>query len=132
MSQEVSIIKCPDLAGRRHEFVPLEERVVHYEEFRAFFERTFDLDRIGLSEPGHLRAPFGMEYAVVFLGRSDEPFPAGVELFALPEALEPLDDTSADRDLWAIMGWLIDGGGLPWTRKDLETTGRVYSVPAAL
>ena len=132
MSQEVSIIKCPDLAGRRHEFVPLEERVLHYEEFRAFFERTFDLDRIGLSEPVHLRAPSGMESAVVFLGRSDEPFPAEVELFALPEAVEPLDDTSADRDLWAIMGWLIDGVGLPWTRKDLETTGRVFSVPAAL
>ena len=67
MSQEVSIIKCPDLAGRRHEFVPLEERVVHYEEFRAFFERTFDLDRIGLSEPGHLRAPFGMELSLIHI-----------------------------------------------------------------
>ena len=132
MSQEVSIIKCPNLAGRRHEFVPLEERVVHYEEFRAFFERTFDLGRIGLSEPGHLRAPSGMEDAVVFFGRSDEPLLAEVEMFALPEALEPLDNTSADRDLWAIMGWLIDGVGLPWTRKDLETTGRVFSVPAAL
>ena len=93
---------------------------------------TFDLDRIGLSEPGHLRAPSGMEYAVVFLGRSGEPFPAGVELFALPEALEPLDDASVDRDLWAIMGWLIDGVGPPWTPEDLETTGRLYRVLSAL
>ena len=38
MCQEVSIIKCPDLAGRRHEFVPPKEGVVHYEEFRAFFD----------------------------------------------------------------------------------------------
>jgi len=93
---------------------------------------TFDLDRIGLSEPGHLRAPSGMEYAAVFLGRSGEPFPAGVELFALPEALEPLDDASVDRDLWAIMGWLIDGVGPPWTPEDLETTGRLYRVLSAL
>jgi hypothetical protein len=106
-----------------------EDRVGHYDEFRAFFVRTFDLDRIGLSEPGHLRAPSGMEYAVVFLGRSGDPF---LELFALPEALEPLDDASVDRDLWAIMCWLIDGVGPPWTREDLETTGRVYRVPAAL
>ena len=132
MSQEVCIIKAPDLAGRGYEFVLREDRVGHYEEFRAFFMRTFDLERIGLSEPDHLRAPSGMEYAVVFLGRNDEPFPAEVELFALPEALEPLDDSSVDRDLWAITGWLIDGVGLPWTRKDLETTGRVFSVPAAL
>ena len=132
MSQEVSIIKAPALAGRRHEFVLREDRGGHYDEFRAFFVRTFDLDRIGLSAPGHLRAPSGMEYAVVFIGRSGEPFPAGVELFALPEALEPLDDASVDGDLWAIMGWLINGVGPPWTREDLETTGRVYRVPAAL
>ena len=131
-SQDVSIITAPDLTGRRHEFVLREDRVGHYDEFRAFFVRTFDLYQIGLSEPGYLRAPSGMEYVVIFLGRSGEPFPAGVELFALPEALEPLNDASVDRDLWAIMGWMIDGVGPPWTREDLETTGRVYRVPAAM
>jgi hypothetical protein len=30
------------------------------------------------------------------------------------------------------MGWMIDGVGPPWTREDLETTGRVYRVPAAM
>ena len=67
----------------------------------------------------------------MFIGRSGEPFPAGVELFALPEALEPLDDDAVDRDLWAILGWLIEGVGPPWTRDDLEATGRVYRIPAA-
>ena len=41
-----------------------------------------------------------MVYALVFVGRSGEPFPSGLDLFALPEALEPLDDVVTDRDLW--------------------------------
>ena len=127
----VTIVETPDLTDKRRAFVLREDRIGHYPEFREFFSRTFDLDRLGLSEPGYLRAPSGMVYAAVFVGRSGAPFPAGIELFALPDALEPLDDDAVDRDLWAILGWMIDGVGPPWTRTDLEATGRLYRIPAA-
>jgi len=130
MSQ-VTIVDAPDLSTKRHEFVLREERLGHYSEFRTYFTRIFDLDRIGLSHPGYLKAPSGMVYAFVFLGRSGEPFPAGLEIFALPEALEPFDDDAVDKDTWAILCWMIDGVGAPWTRADLEKTGRIYRVPAA-
>jgi hypothetical protein len=38
-----------------------------------------------------------MEYALVFIGRSGEPFPAAVEIYALIPALEPLDEHVVDR-----------------------------------
>ncbi|MDX2157459.1 MAG: hypothetical protein SFW09_13220 [Hyphomicrobiaceae bacterium] len=128
---DVSIVTAPDLAGRRRALVLTEHRVGHYPEFRAFFAAAFDLDRVMLSVPGYVRAPSGLTYEVIFIGRSGEPFPAGVEIFALPEALEPLDDAAVDRDLWAILGWMIDGVGSPWSRADLEATGRLYRIPAA-
>lgn len=109
----------------------MTKRPIHYPEFRNFFARTFDLERVGLTSKGYLRAPSGMVYALVFIGRSGEPFPAGLELFALPAALEPLDDAAVDRDLWAILCWMVDGVGAPWTQADLEATGRLYRVPAA-
>jgi len=109
-----------------------EDRIGHYAEFRAFFVRTFDLDRVRLSEPGFLRASSGMAYALVFVGRSGEPFPSGVEIYAIIDALEPLNEAVLDRDLWAILGWMIDGVGAPWTVKDLQATGRLYRIPAAV
>jgi hypothetical protein len=33
--------------------------------------------------------------------------------------------------LWAILGWMIDGVGAPWSIKDLQETGRLYRIPAA-
>jgi hypothetical protein len=45
-------------------------------------------------------------------------------------ALEPLDETAVDRDLWAILRWMIAGVGAPWTVQDLEATGRLYRIPA--
>jgi hypothetical protein len=128
---EVAVVKAPETADLRSAFVLREERIGHYPEFRDFFARTFDLERVGLTRKGYLQAPSGMVYAVVFIGRSGEPFPAGLELFALPAALEPLDDGVVDRDLWAILCWMIDSVGAPWTKADLEATGRLYRVPAA-
>lgn len=128
---EVVVVKGPDMAELRSAFVLREDRIGHYPEFRNFFAQTFDLERVGLTRKGYLRAPSGMVYALVFIGRSGEPFPTGLELFALPAALEPLDDTSVDRDLLAILCWMIDGVGAPWTKADLEATGRLYRVPAA-
>jgi hypothetical protein len=81
-----------------------KDRVGHYPEFHAFFVRTFDLNRVGLSEPGFVQAPSGLANALVFIGRSGEPFPTGIETYAIVPALEPLDDVVVDKDLWAILG----------------------------
>jgi len=129
---DIIIVKTPELTGKRHAFVMREDRIGHYVEFREFFSQTFDLDRIGLTKPGYLQAPSGMVYAFVFLGRSGEPFPSGLDIFALPKALEPLDNMVTDRDLWEILCWMIEGVGPPWTRDDLEKTGRVYRIPACI
>jgi Mn-containing catalase len=45
--------------------------------------------------------------------------------------LEPLDDVVVDQDLWAILGWMVDGVGAPWTVEYLQATGRLYRIPAA-
>jgi hypothetical protein len=129
---DVTVTARPRLDGMRRAFVLAEDRVGHYPEFRRFFAATFDLDRQGLSEPGYVAAPSGCRYAFVFIGRSGEPFPAGVEIHALVDALEPLDEGTVDRDLWAILRWMIAGVGGDWTVRDLEATGRLYRVPAAL
>src|SRR5258708_33181682 len=107
MMADVTVIARPAIEGKRQALVLTEDRLGHYPEFRAFFVRTFDLDRVGLSEPGFLRAPSGMAYALVFVGRSGEPFPSGLEIHAIVEALEPLDDAAVDTDLWAILRAMI-------------------------
>ena len=127
----VTVITRPVAEDTRHALVLTEDRVGHYPEFRAFFARTFDLGRVGLSEPGFVRGPSGTAYALVFLGRSGEPFPSGLEVYAIVDALEPLDDAAVDGDLWAILGWMIEGVGAPWSIKDLQETGRLYRIPAA-
>lgn len=125
----VRIAAEPDLAGMRRSFVLAEHRVGHYIEFRDFFVRVFELDRIGLERPGYVTALSGSVYALIFIGRSGEPFPAALEIYALVPALEPLDDTTVDRDLWAILCWMIEGVGGDWTVSDLEATGRLYKLP---
>jgi hypothetical protein len=129
---DVKVIAPPPLAGLRRALVLAEDRIGHYPEFRRFFAATFDLDRDGLKQPGYLAAPSGTCYALVFIGRSGEPFPAGVEMHALVPALEPLDESAVDRDLWAVLTWMIEGVGGDWTVRDLDETGRLYRVPAAL
>ena len=128
---EVAVIAKPDLQGKRLSFALAEDRVAHYPEFRDFFVRMFDLDRRGLAEPGFVRAPSGTAYALIFIGRSGEPFPSGVEIHAIVDALEPLDGTILDRDLWSILRWMVGGVGAPGTVEDFDQTGRLYRVPAA-
>jgi len=128
---EVAIIGKQDLQGKRFSFALAEDRLAHYPEFRDFFVRSFDLDRNGLSEPGFVRAPSGVAYALVFIGRSGEPFPSGLEIHAVVDALEPIDGTTLDQDLWSILRWVIAGVGAPWTVEDFDRTGRLYRVPAA-
>jgi len=131
MSSQVCVIDPPNLAGKRIVVVLTEDRIGHYAEFRMFFERTFDLPRIGMSRPGYVAAPSGAIYQFVFIGRSGEPFPAGVEINALADDLEPLDDALVDTDLWTILRWMISGVGEPWSVQDLDATGRLYRLAAA-
>jgi hypothetical protein len=128
---DVIVVENPDLREKRLSFALAEDRVAHYPEFRDFFVRTFDLDRKGLAEPGFVRAPSGLGYALIFLGRSGEPFPSGVEIHAIVDALEPVAEETLDRDLYAILRWMIAGIGAPWTAEDFDRTGRLYRVPAA-
>lgn len=128
---EVSLVKMPSLEGKRLSFALAEDRVGHYPEFRNFFVRTFDLDRGGLAEPGFVRAPSGLLYAFIFIGRSGAPFPSGLEIYAVVDALEPLDGQTLDQDLWSILRWVISGVGAPWTVEDFDRTGRLYRLPAA-
>jgi hypothetical protein len=127
---DVTVIEKQDLSGKRLAFGLAEDRVGHYPEFRAFFVRTFDLDRKGLTESGFVRAPSGLPYILAFIGRSGEPFPSGVEISAVVDALEPIEGGVLDRDLWAILRWMIAGVGGAWTVEDLDRTGRLYRVPA--
>ncbi len=127
----VQVIDAPALDETRRAFLLAEDRVGHYPEFRDFLVRSFDLDRVGLATPGYVRAPSGGCYALVFIGRSGEAFPAGVEVYALVPALEPLDEAVVDRDLWAILRWLVDGTGGGWRVEDLDATGRLYRIAAA-
>jgi hypothetical protein len=127
----VTIVVEPDLAATRLEFALAEDRVGHYPEFRDFFVRAFDLDNVGLGRPGYVRASSGLTYALIFIGRSGEAFPSGLEIYAVVEALEPVDGDVLDTDIWAILNWMISGIGPPWTLDDLGATGRLYQVPAA-
>jgi hypothetical protein len=122
----------PPLDGRRLAFVLAEDRLGHYPEFRAFFVRTFDLDRVGLTQPGYVQMPSGAVYALIFIGRSGEAFPSGVEIFAMVPALEPIDEAVVDRDLWSILRWMIEGIGGEWTPDAMEATGRLFRVPASM
>lgn len=128
----VTVITTPSLEGKRRAFVLAEDRIGHYPEFRTFFAETFGLDRVGLGKPGYVMAPSGMEYAFVFIGRSGEPFPAGVEIHAVVPALEPLDEEAVEGDLWAILRWMISGVGGAWTVADLAATGRLYRIPVEI
>ncbi|TYL89888.1 hypothetical protein FXB40_33640 [Bradyrhizobium rifense] len=125
----IQVIENPVLEGTRRALVLVEDRIGHYPEFREFFVRQFALDTSGLSRPGHVRAPSGMTYALVFIGRSGEPFPDGIEIYALPDALEPLNDPEVDADLWVLLRWMIAGVGGEWRVEDLEATGRLYTLP---
>lgn len=131
MTPRIKIIEAPALAEKRRALVLMEDRVGHYPEFRAFFDRSFDLGRVGLSKPGYVSAPSAMVYELCFIGRSGEAFPSGVEISAIVDALEPFDEAVVDRDLWEILRWMIEGAGAPWNVEDLDATGKLYRIPAA-
>src|SRR3979409_890449 len=126
---KVEVVERPSLDGKRSALVLAEDRVGHYPEFREFFIRRFSLDTNGLSKSGYIRGPSGTVYSLVFVGRSGEPFPDGLEVYALVDALEPLSEEDVDTDIWAFLRWRIQGVGGEWERGRLGGTGRVYHVP---
>ena len=128
---QIEVLEAPRLDGKRRALVLTEDRVGHYPEFREFFVRRFALDLNGLARPAYLRAPSGMVYALVFIGRSGEPFPDGIEIYALPDALEPLNEADVDSDIWALLRWMIEGVGGQWRIEELDATGRLYQLAAA-
>ena len=99
--------------------------VCHYPEFSSFLSATFRLADKPLEAPGLLDVD-GRVYELIFIGRSGRPFPSAVEVAALVPGLEPMDTDQTDRDLWAIMEWLIEGVGEPWTVEALRTTGDIF------
>ncbi len=127
----IAVVQSPPPDGTRLAFVLAEDRIGHYPEFRDFFVRAFDLDRVGLAQPGYVRAPSGTVYAWIFIGRSGEAFPSGVEIHAVVPALEPIDEAVVDKDLWSMMHWMIEGVGGEWTTDALLATGRLFRIPAA-
>jgi hypothetical protein len=106
--------------------------VGHYPEFAAFLVETFDLAEKPLESPGLLDVD-GQVYELIFIGRSGRPFPAAIEIAALVPGLEPMNTDQTDKDLWAILEWLIEGVGEPWSLEALRTTADIYRVrpPAA-
>ena len=125
------IIPPPPLDETRLAYLLAEDRLGHYPEFREFFSSAFDLERIGLAQPGYVEATSGAIYALVFIGRSGEAFPAGVEIYAVVPALEPLDEMQVDRDLWAIFRWMMEGIGGAWSAAKLGATGKLYKLAVA-
>ena len=114
-------------AGARSVPVLSDPDVAHYPEFAAFLSDTFGLADKPFEAPGLLDVD-GRVYELIFIGRSGRPFPAAVEIAALVPGLEPMDTDQADADLWAIMEWLIEGVGEPWTVDALKTTGQIFRV----
>lgn len=112
--------------------VPLltDPDVGHYPEFAEFLRETFDLAKDPLAAPGLLSVD-GRCYELIFIGRSGQPFPAGIEICALVSGLEPMDTAQTDRDLWTILEWLFNGVGEPWSVDALRTTGQIYRVVPA-
>jgi hypothetical protein len=50
-------------------------------------------------------------------------------VYALVDALEPLNDANVDTDLWAFLRWMIQGVGGEWKVEELDATGRLYQLP---
>ncbi len=97
----------------------------------VFILLSLPLISIGWDCPNRVSSARYPGWSTRWCSRSGEPFPSGLEIHAIVEALEPLDDAVVDKDLWALLGWTIGGVGAPWTVEDLHATGRLYRIPAA-
>jgi len=110
----VTIVTPPGSATPESSPLMTEHKLGDYPEFQAFFRRGFDLDTVGLSQPGCVRAESGRLYLLVFLGRSGEAFPSGVEIHPVGSGATTADVEIADRDLSTILQWTIEGSKSDW------------------
>lgn len=85
-----------------------EHNLADYPELQDFFGRAFHLDTVGLSQPGCVCVDPGERYLLVFLGRSGESFPSGVEIHPVTTAVGRSGTERAARDLSAILQWIIE------------------------
>lgn len=131
----IDIIGVADLRtqNQRSVFVMIEERLGHYDGFREALVEAFSLTAAHADggAPGYFRAPSGREYEVVFLGRSGQRFPSGLEIHALVPGFDAIDPAAADEDIWRFLEWLIPRVGGEWTLEALQSTGKVYKIPWA-
>ena len=132
MTSVLNSVSDEVLASKRRVLVLSEDRLAHYPEFRDFFVRTFAFESVGFGAPGYLEGKSGRHFELVFIGRNGEGFPSGLELYALVESLEPMDDTAVDHDLWHILRWMFAEIGGEWSVETLEATGRLYLIPPAM
>lgn len=97
-----------NLENHRRELVMVEEVLRQRVEFWQQVRRQFALgDRLTRDRYLH-RAPSGGLYDIVFIGRSDEPFPSGMEFWYLAEGFDQLPPKSViDADLWVFARDLV-------------------------
>ncbi len=99
-----------DLANHRRELVMVEEVLRQTAEYWEEVRRLFELDE-NLTRDRYLyRAASGGLYDIVFIGRTDEAFPAGMEFWYLAEGFDQLPPRATiDADLWDLARDLVAG-----------------------
>ena len=117
----------------RRVFVMVEERLGHYAGFREALIAAFGLTPAHADggPPGYFRCASGREYELVFMSRSGQRFPSGVEIHALVPGFDPIEPEATDEDIWYFLEWLIPRVGGEWTLEALKATGKVYKIPWA-
>lgn len=99
-----------DLENHRRELVMVEEVLRQTTEYWEEVRRQFELDD-NLTRNRYLyRAPSGGLYDIVFVGRTDEPFPSGMEFWYLADGFDQLPPGSTiNADLWDLVRDLVAG-----------------------
>jgi len=131
----IEIITAAELRTKtyRNVFVMVEERLGHYDGFREAIVGAFGLTPAHADggAPGYFRAPSGREYQIIFMARSGQRFPSGIEIHALVPQFDAVDPEAADEDIWHFLEWLVARVGGEWSVEALKATGKVYKIPWA-
>jgi len=97
-----------DLSNHRRELVMVEELLRQTLEFWEEVRRQFSLDDTLPRDRYLYRASSGGLYEIVFIGRTDEPFPSGMEFWYWAEGFNQLPPRSAiNDDLWEFTRDLV-------------------------
>ena len=131
----IEIVTAADIRAKnpRRVFVMVEERLGHYAGFREALVAAFALTPAHADggPAGYFRASSGREYELVFVSRSGQRFPSGVEIHALVPGFDAIETDAIDEDIWHFLEWLIPCVGGEWTLETLRSTGKVYKIPWA-